>query len=169
MAEKRISGEPLHNQATFDFGSRPETTQSDSVRVTCTHCGKRTSVPRWFEKEGLQLYFCSDRCRRGWRDDHRVEVNVKPRRECRGGNWGTVAKQIRERDGFRCRSCDVTEETLGRQLDVHHVVPFRAFDSVDRANHPDNLISLCPSCHKKSEEAGHEDLPLFGKGEAPWR
>jgi hypothetical protein len=28
---------------------------------------------------------------------------------------------------------------------------------------------VCPSCHKKMEEEGHHHLPLFGKGEAPWR
>lgn len=170
MADKKCSGgQPLHTQVSFDFGSRPEITRSDPVSVKCSHCGKRTTVPRWFELEGLELHFCGDRCRRLWQQDHKADVRLKGRREFRGGNWQTIARQIRERDGYRCQSCGVSEESLGRQLDVHHVVPFRAFDSPERANRPDNLTSLCPSCHKKVEDEGHDDLPLFGKGEAPWR
>jgi 5-methylcytosine-specific restriction endonuclease McrA len=167
--QRRPGGHPFHQQVSLEFGSRPEITQSEPVTVKCTHCGKRTTVPRWFEKEGLELHFCGDRCRGLWRDDHRSEVKLKGNRDYRGGNWQTIARSIRERDAYRCRSCGISEETLGRQLDVHHVVPFRAFGSPDRANQPDNLISVCPSCHKKQEGEGHDDLPLFGKGEAPWR
>lgn len=170
MAVPQDPGEhPRHPQFSLDFASRPETTQSDPVTVRCTHCGKRTAVPRWLEQEGLSLHFCNDRCRRRWRDDHGADVRLKGRPDYRGGNWNAVAKRIRERDGFRCCDCGVTEESLGRQLDVHHVVPFRAFESAERANRPDNLITLCPSCHKRREVEGHDDLPLFGKGEAPWR
>ena len=162
-------GQPPQEQISFAFGSDPKTTQSEPVRVRCSHCGKKTTIPRWFEREGLELHFCDDRCKRRWREDHRVEVRLKGRPDYRGGNWDTVAREIRERDGYKCRTCGVSEEKLGRQLDVHHVVPFRAFESSERANQPDNLISLCPSCHKQTEEEGHDRLPLFGKGEAPWR
>ena len=168
-AKQDPGGLARHDQFTLAFTSKPETTQSEPVRVRCTHCGRKTPVPRWFKKEGLELHFCGDRCRRLWRDDHRSDVRLKGRPDFRGGNWGSVARKIRARDAFMCRSCGVTEEDLGRQLDVHHVVPFRAFSSPDRANRSDNLISVCSSCHKKMEDEGHDNLPLFGKGEAPWR
>jgi 5-methylcytosine-specific restriction endonuclease McrA len=160
---------PRSDQFVFSFSAKPETTQSDSIQVRCTQCGRKTPVPRWFEKEGLELHFCNDKCKASWQNDHKSEVRLKGRPEYRGGNWQTVSRRIRERDSFRCRSCGVSEEALGRQMDVHHVVPFRAFSSTDRANREDNLISVCPSCHKKKEEEGHNNLPLFGKGEAPWR
>ncbi|MEE2754834.1 MAG: HNH endonuclease [Candidatus Latescibacterota bacterium] len=170
MAGKQQPGGQLrHDQFTLAFTTNPETTQSESEHVRCSNCGRNTTVPRWFKKEGLELHFCTDRCRRLWRDDHRSTVKLKGRPEFRGGNWTEVAQRIRERDAFKCRSCGVTEEDLGRQLDVHHIVPYRAFNTLDRANCPDNLISVCPSCHKKMEEEGHDNLPLFGKGEAPWR
>ncbi len=169
MATKQSPGRPLHRQFSLDFASKSEITQSEPANVKCTHCGKKTTVPRWFEAKGVELHFCGDRCRRLWRNDHRSDVRLKRRPGYRGGNWPTVARNIRDRDGYRCRSCGVSEETLGRQLDVHHVVPFRSFDSAIRANAADNLISVCPSCHKKMEEEGYENLPLFGKGEAPWR
>lgn len=162
-------GHSTHNQVSFEFGKQPEITQSEPVTVRCTHCRKCTTVPRWFEKEGLELHFCSESCRKLWREDHHVDVSLRGRREHRGGNWETIARQVREREGYRCRDCGISEESLGRQLDVHHVVPYRAFKSPERANREDNLIAVCPSCHKKQEMDGHEDLPLFGKGERPWR
>jgi DEAD/DEAH box helicase domain-containing protein len=45
-----------------------------------------------------------------------------------------------------------------RQHDVHHKIPFRQFRDEtgrilrERANRPDNLITLCPECHKKAEQ-----------------
>jgi DEAD/DEAH box helicase domain-containing protein len=45
--------------------------------------------------------------------------------------------------------CGTPETT--RQHDVHHKVPFRAFALKDEANRLENLITLCPSCHKKVE------------------
>jgi predicted HNH restriction endonuclease len=57
--------------------------------------------------------------------------------------------------------CGITEEEHGRQLDVHHKVPFRLFDSPIEANRLSNLISVCPSCHKKLEDSGRADMPLF--------
>ena len=167
--ESNAGGHPRSDQFAFSFSSKPETTQSDSIRVRCTQCSRKTPVPRWFEKEGLELHFCGEKCKKRWQDDHRSDVKLKGRPDYRGGNWQTVSRRIRERDAFRCRSCGVSEEDLGRQMDVHHVVPFRAFSSSERANREDNLISVCPSCHKKMEEEGRDNLPLFGKGEAPWR
>jgi DEAD/DEAH box helicase domain-containing protein len=39
----------------------------------------------------------------------------------------------------------------GRQHDVHHKIPFRAFTIREKANRLENLITLCPSCHKQAE------------------
>jgi DEAD/DEAH box helicase domain-containing protein len=45
-----------------------------------------------------------------------------------------------------------------RQHDVHHKIPFRQFRDEggrvlrERANQPDNLVTLCPECHKKAEQ-----------------
>ena len=45
-----------------------------------------------------------------------------------------------------------------RQHDVHHKIPFRQFRDEggrilrERANRPDNLVTLCPECHKKAEQ-----------------
>jgi DEAD/DEAH box helicase domain-containing protein len=76
-----------------------------------------------------------------------------------GPNWSAQRDAARERDGFRCRTCGAPERD-GRQHDVHHIRPFRDFGYVPgeneaylQANAPDNLLTLCPPCHRRAETA----------------
>jgi hypothetical protein len=51
---------------------------------------------------------------------------------------------IRDRDERKCKICSVKEEDLKIKLDVHHI-------DYDKENcDPRNLISLCHSCHMKT-------------------
>ena len=36
-------------------------------------------------------------------------------------------------------------------MDVHHIIKFYKFDDFREANKLENLISLCPNCHKVVE------------------
>jgi DEAD/DEAH box helicase domain-containing protein len=80
-----------------------------------------------------------------------------------GANWPAQRDAARARDGYRCQGCG-TVETSGRQHDVHHRIPFRAFlaDPALRgglgqqfawqaANVMGNLVTLCPACHHRAE------------------
>jgi DEAD/DEAH box helicase domain-containing protein len=80
-----------------------------------------------------------------------------------GANWTTQRDAARARDGYRCQGCGIAEAP-GRQHDVHHRVPFRAFlaDPTLRgglaqglawqaANLLENLVTLCPACHRRAE------------------
>jgi len=76
-----------------------------------------------------------------------------------GPDWSAQRNAARARDGYVCRNCGAPERE-GRQHDVHHVTPFRAFGYVpgvnefyQLANRLDNLITLCPSCHRRVERA----------------
>ena len=82
-----------------------------------------------------------------------------------GPNWATQRAAVRQRDGYRCQNCG-TPEMNGRQHDVHHKVPFRAFVAHEHlreglpaelawqvANRLPNLVTLCPSCHRLAEVA----------------
>lgn len=51
---------------------------------------------------------------------------------------------IRSRDGYRCRHCGITEEDSKRKLVVHHI------DYDKKNNLERNLISLCNTCHSKT-------------------
>ena len=57
---------------------------------------------------------------------------------------GFLKNKIRNRDKNTCQVCGVLEKMTRRKLDVHHV-------DYDKDNLNDkNLISLCRSCHRKT-------------------
>ncbi len=87
------------------------------------------------------------------------EAGVLPPPADYGPNWSAQRDAARARDGYRCRHCGASERE-GRQHDVHHVTPFRAFgyvpgvnDLYELANRLENLITLCPACHRRVERA----------------
>ncbi len=67
-----------------------------------------------------------------------------------GPEWGKIRERVRARDKYTCQVCGAVE--AGRQHDVHHKTPFRAFASYVEANRLENLTTLCPSCHHKVEQ-----------------
>jgi len=79
-----------------------------------------------------------------------------------GKDWPALCRQIRDRDGHRCVNCGAPETE--RAFDVHHKIPFRSFDDPAAANSPNNLVSLCPRCHKLAEAAVHIQSGLSGLG-----
>ncbi|MBU0704639.1 MAG: DUF1998 domain-containing protein, partial [Chloroflexi bacterium] len=85
-----------------------------------------------------------------------------------GPNWSAQRDAARARDGYICRHCGAPERE-GRQHDVHHVAPFRTFgyvpganDFYEIANRLENLITLCPACHRRVEQARGARGPLSG-------
>ena len=60
-----------------------------------------------------------------------------------GDDWDKIRYLVYLRDKFTCQDCGVK----GISLDIHHRVPFLiSFD-----NSLGNLVTLCRSCHMKSE------------------
>lgn len=151
------------SQIRLSFEEEQKVRHEDNITVRCVQCGKRFDQPRWYVEKGMRSLFCSNECRTHWESEETFELVLEGRPEYRGGNWKNQAGKARERDGFCCASCGITEDALGRQMDVHHKIPYRLFDSPKEANQQSNLISLCPSCHKKMERAGQTDMPLFGR------
>jgi len=89
-----------------------------------------------------------------------------------GPNWAAQRDRARARDGYRCRRCGAPERP-GRQHDVHHLRPFREFGYVPgeneaylRANRLENLITLCPACHRQAEAGQRMRSGLAGLGYA---
>jgi len=85
------------------------------------------------------------------------EGSLRHRPEDRGPNWARQRELARARDGYRCQYCGAPE-LPGRQHDVHHLRSFHTFgwipgqnDNYLAANSLDNLITLCPSCHRRAE------------------
>lgn len=115
----------------------------------CDFCEKVFQIPpSTFTKH----MYCSMDCYR--KDDayvHRQEDHYRWRggggTYYRGPGWNTIRKMIRMRDNYTCQICGITEQENGKKLDVHHIVPYRKFASHEDANKPENLTSLCQSCH----------------------
>ncbi|MEO8083529.1 MAG: DEAD/DEAH box helicase [Ardenticatenales bacterium] len=90
----------------------------------------------------------------------------------RGPNWPVQRAAALARDGHRCQLCGSAERP-GRTHDVHHLRPFRLFgwrkghnDHYRIANDLDNLITLCPACHRLAERALGLHAALGGVGYA---
>jgi hypothetical protein len=56
----------------------------------------------------------------------------------------SLKEQIRLRDKYQCRECGCSQVENGKQLDVHHI------DYHKKNCVMTNLISLCMSCHRKT-------------------
>lgn len=72
-----------------------------------------------------------------------------------GDEWDEIRTNIRERDDYICQQCNISQrehlQLFDMRLDVHHITPLSKFDTIDKANSPDNLVTLCRSCHRKIE------------------
>ncbi|WP_343122491.1 HNH endonuclease [Haloquadratum walsbyi] len=71
-----------------------------------------------------------------------------------------MREEIIARDNDTCLRCGMDREThrdqFGRDLHVHHRIPRRRFyndpdRSVDDADIPSNLLTLCIPCHRRLE------------------
>ena len=82
-----------------------------------------------------------------------------------GPNWQKQRQRVLERDDFRCRTCGASGDVT---LHVHHIRPFREYGYIPgenenymQANQINNLVSLCPSCHRNAE-AGQQTRSALG-------
>jgi len=71
----------------------------------------------------------------------------------RGSTWENSKQNTRNRANNKCEhhKCNITKEKLGKKLDVHHIVPYRYYESSEKANELSNLILLCPDHHREEE------------------
>lgn len=141
------------------------------ISVECSWCG--VELKRWpFEvKRRSVKFFCSSKHRglfyapyqskegnNNWRGGYKPYY---------GPNWEEQRAHARQRDRYHCRMCGVAQDDLPRELDVHHIVPFREFGYISgendhylRANRLSNLVSLCPECHGAANFMTPADLHL---------
>lgn len=80
-----------------------------------------------------------------------------------GPNWNRQRNLARERDRFTCQVCGRVEQE-NQAHHVHHKKPFRLFAGFFEANQLDNLVTLCPACHKQAEQAIRMRSGLAGLG-----
>lgn len=68
--------------------------------------------------------------------------------------WKNVRREVLRRDLYTCRDC------YQRCTEVHHVVPLTPENINDYSIslNPDNLVSLCWSCHDKTTKGYTGDI-----------
>jgi 5-methylcytosine-specific restriction endonuclease McrA len=128
------------------------------IEVDCSQCG--VTIER--ERKNLtgEHVFCSDDCQYEWLSESFTgdgHPNWKGGSQPNyGPGWRRVRERALERDDYSCVVCGTSSEELGRNPDVHHVVPVRAFVehpvTTERdAHYLENVVSLCVACHRKAE------------------
>jgi 5-methylcytosine-specific restriction endonuclease McrA len=68
--------------------------------------------------------------------------------------WKAVRREVLRRDHYTCAHC------YGRAEEVHHVVELTP-DNINDMNislNPDNLLSLCHTCHTKITQGSTGDV-----------
>jgi len=118
--------------------------QGGPVTLVCAECGNEFQRPQCHAGRSKHV-FCSRQCSGKWFARHRTGPNNPMWRGGKLRHDGyrfphSLSVAIRKRDGGVCQSCGTT-----KQLGVHHIIPFKDGGS----NDPENLTTLCRSCHTK--------------------
>ncbi len=107
---------------------------SAEVRANISKAGKGRKMPKSFcEKNSARMRGSNNPFWRGG----------ITKKEKYAIDWtNTLRRSIRERDNYTCQLCG--EEQSDRAHAVHHI------DYKKTNNNPDNLVTLCVSCHAKT-------------------
>ena len=136
-----------HNQNGKKLGERPEEVKR---KIGAKHKGKVLSAETRKKISDAQVRIWTDNRKNDaservagenhphWKGGRTEEL----RSQMTNAPMATVLK-IRKRDKNTCQMCGKSKKENGRDMDVHHIIPY--LDS--RNNDDKNLICLCRVCH----------------------
>tara|TARA_Y100000815_G_scaffold232876_2_gene223921 strand:- start:141176 stop:141787 length:612 start_codon:yes stop_codon:yes gene_type:complete len=171
VAEHRLKhGRGINCSKECQYIANREKLAKEKVKLTCIGCGAEFErLNSWLDKGKGMGKFCTRECRdANWKGDITPNWQGGNGVYKRGPHWQSIKRAILKRDNYECQECCATGD-----LHVHHKVPFRMFDDADVANHEDNLISLCPPCHRKADAAhkwakAGDAIIRMGSGSYAW-
>lgn len=151
-------GKVFNNRSKYCCKDCSYTARRKRVVRPCVNCGKPVERLQWYEEKTLNA-FCSYSCNGLYnsksqpkgKDAYWYGQTGEGTPNWRGGlSFEPYApdfnkklkRQVRERDNFRCQVCNNKEN--GERLHCHHI------DYDKRNNAIYNLVSLCRSCHCKT-------------------
>lgn len=164
-------------RTTQQLNNRKDTMQScgcfnkefpgSRVNMIGQRVGKLTIVAKHSEGNGNVIWLCQCECgKQVTRKTNYLRYNRRQIQSCGcskheyhfldwavgvfsryGPNWKQQRAAARARDHYTCQECGKNEN--GKVFDVHHIRPFKDFDSWQEANRLENLITLCQKCHLK--------------------
>lgn len=124
----------------------------------CLVCG--SAVRRHPSGFTSDVTLCGQQCREQWLSESFTgegHPNWKGGgNEAYGKGWATARRLTLARDDHACVICGTTKEEIGRNPDVHHIVPVRSFIEAPGADKTDahvrrNLVTLCVTCHRRAD------------------
>ncbi|WP_135535372.1 HNH endonuclease [Halostella pelagica] len=135
---------------SFKGENHPNWDSSKKI-VDCEWCGNE-----FREQTGNPNRFCSRICKHEYQaspDGWTWKGGPQPY----GEGWNDKKKaEVRSRDGHKCQSCGLSQESHLDQYDfklhVHHITPARKFDNSEERNAMTNLVTLCIRCHNEWEQ-----------------
>ena len=126
--------------------------------VKCAFCGKERQSYKCQTGDAVNN-FCNTQCQGKWRSIHKCGEDSYV---WQGGlsfepypiTWSfSLRESIRDRDGRICQVCGKSGN--GKRLAVHHI-------DYDKENcKPENLITLCTSCHTKTNSNREQWTSFF--------
>lgn len=127
--------------------------RDELVKFQCDYCDK-TQKRKPSRYDVSEKHFCDRSCTHKYlREKYDTSDRLRY-----GPTWNANRRKALERDNYSCVECGKTKSDIGREPDVHHIIPRRLyFENYDepecyiRANRVDNLISLCRTHHSKWE------------------
>lgn len=121
----------------------------DRVVKHCSVCGQSFERSRIHSQSSK---YCSRKCSGIGRSGVNSPLWNGGHNWFRGKNWGRQRDLARKRDGGICQICHARPKRGQRKFGIHHITPYRLFDGdYITANDLSNLVTLCPSCHKKAD------------------
>ena len=142
----KADGHKGYNKGKINYNVRR------GIYRNCNKCGKEYYIPQY---KKYTSRFCSKKCAIDIIGElHRGENHHNWRggsENYYGPNWNYQKRKTRARDNNTCQVCGIRKDDLKKELDVHHIIPFRNFglDNYIEANNLNNLISLCHICHAR--------------------
>lgn len=123
----------------------------NSITLTCVNCGKTFEQKPWLihqNKSKTGLKFCNHKCQYAFMRGEQSPLWVGGPQTYRGRSWRKARLLAVKRDKGVCQHCG---KVVGDSIPVHHIQPYREFETPEAANTLDNLVCLCQSCHMKRE------------------
>lgn len=137
----RLVGRVLNEQSTKESGE-------------CLNCGQDFSYRPSQYPKGKK--FCSNVCQ----GEYTVKQTLTPDSEYRHKRQGVYVKKLQEKDYGKnfCEICKI-DEWNGKPIvfDVDHV------DGNRRNNTLENLMIVCPNCHRQTETWGAKNMSDAGR------
>lgn len=153
MNEKRPSPK-LYAKPPIHRGTDNNKWKGGGTTCTCKHCGQQFKRDTYLlgGKSGHTGDYCSKACRNEYRrlyeSGERSPFWVGGPNTYRGRDWRRARMAVVTDQAGVCAEC---RRFVGDSLPVHHIRPYREFESYEQANERSNLIGLCQSCHMKRE------------------